>query len=153
MVVGFQSETAWQSTPKRSKTIAAQRLSSTLKGVLLRSAPRRGRKTAVIQWRAEPANTPLVEQARLWHLCLRGGFWWERNSDLLASENEQRRPTRKAEVFERLLPPRERKLRGCGKLVWVDAAVDWNQPAKRGASTNAEFLKPSGIHAAKEVGS
>ncbi len=29
MVVGFLSEAAWQSTPKRSKTIAAQRLSST----------------------------------------------------------------------------------------------------------------------------
>jgi hypothetical protein len=35
----------------------------TLKGVLLRSAPQRGRKTALIKWRAEPANTPLVEQA------------------------------------------------------------------------------------------
>src|SRR5258708_4777430 len=113
--------------------------SANLEGCIAAERARRGRKTAVIQWRAEPANTPLVEQARLWHLCLRGGFWWERNSDLLASENEQRRPTRKAEVFERLLPPRERKLRGCGKLVWVDAAVDWNQPAKRGASTNAEF--------------
>jgi hypothetical protein len=30
MVVGFLREAAWQSTPKRSKTIAAQRLSSTL---------------------------------------------------------------------------------------------------------------------------
>jgi hypothetical protein len=30
MVVGFLGEAAWQSTPKRSKTIAAQRLSSTL---------------------------------------------------------------------------------------------------------------------------
>jgi hypothetical protein len=29
MVVGFLREAAWQSTPKRSKTIAAQRLSST----------------------------------------------------------------------------------------------------------------------------
>jgi hypothetical protein len=39
MVVGFLSEAAWQKTPTGSKTIAAQRLSSTLKGVLLRSAP------------------------------------------------------------------------------------------------------------------
>jgi len=29
MVVGFLGEAAWQSTPKRSKTVAAQRLSST----------------------------------------------------------------------------------------------------------------------------
>jgi hypothetical protein len=33
MVVGFLSEAAWQSTPKRSKTIAAQRLSSTFASV------------------------------------------------------------------------------------------------------------------------
>jgi hypothetical protein len=30
MVVGFLGEAVWQSTPKRSKTIAAQRLSSTI---------------------------------------------------------------------------------------------------------------------------
>jgi len=30
MVIGFRSEAAWESTPKRSKTIAAQRLSSTI---------------------------------------------------------------------------------------------------------------------------
>jgi len=32
MVVGFLGEAAWQSTPKRSKTVAAQRLSSTSRG-------------------------------------------------------------------------------------------------------------------------
>jgi len=32
MVVGFLGEAAWQSTPKRSKTVAAQRLSSTRSG-------------------------------------------------------------------------------------------------------------------------
>lgn len=31
MVVGFLGEAAWQSTPKRSKTVAAQRLSSTFR--------------------------------------------------------------------------------------------------------------------------
>ena len=36
----------------------------TLKGVLLRSAPGEGVKLQVRNWRAEPANTPLVEQAR-----------------------------------------------------------------------------------------
>jgi hypothetical protein len=38
MVVGFLSEAAWQSTPKRSKTIAAQRLSSTRRGSQCRLA-------------------------------------------------------------------------------------------------------------------
>ena len=91
----------------------------------------------LINWRAEPADTPLVEQARLWHLCLRGLFWWEANSDLLALEDEEGCPTAEAEVFERLLARQEKKLRGCGKLVWVRDTADWNHSAKRGAWTNA----------------
>lgn len=105
----------------------------------------------LIKWRAEPANTPLVEQVRLWHLCLRRGFWWEQNSQLLALENEPRRPTAKAEVFERLLAGREPKLRGCGKLVCVGATAEGNHSAKRDASTKAGYFEQSGIHAAEEV--
>jgi hypothetical protein len=71
----------------------------------------------------------------------------------LAWENEPRRPTRKAEVFGRLLPPRERQLRGCGKVIGVGATVDWNPPAKRGASTKGGCFTQRGIHAAAEVGS
>jgi len=39
MVVGFLREAAWQSTPKRSKTIAAQRLSSTIWNHLAETNP------------------------------------------------------------------------------------------------------------------
>jgi hypothetical protein len=84
---------------------------------------------------------------------LRRGFWWERNSDVLAAKNEERRFTGKAEVFEGLLPPRETKLRECGKEIWVCDTAGWKHSAKRGASTDAEYFKQSGIHAAKEVGS
>ncbi len=111
-----------------------------MKGVLLRSA-------------AEPANTPLVEPARLWHLCWRGGFWWERNRDRLASKNKERRSTTKAEVLDRLLPAREAKPIGCGKLAWVRDTADGKQSAKRGDSTNAGYSKQSGLHAAEAVGS
>ena len=108
-----------------------------LKGCIAAERAPETSETAGINLRAEPANTPLVEQARLWHLCLRGGFWWERNSALLALGNEQRRPTAKAQVVERLLPPLETQRRGCGKLVWVRNAIDWNHSAKRGAFTHA----------------
>lgn len=100
--------------------------------------------------RAEPANTPLVEQARLWHLCLRPGFWWERNSDLLAREAKEKAAPGKTAVFERLLPPRETKLRGCGKEISARDTVDWKHSAKRGSFTHAGFFQQSGIHAAPE---
>ena len=67
------------------------------------------------------------------------------------SENEQRRPTGKAEVFERLLAAREMKLRGCGKLIGVRDPADWGDSAKRGASTKAEYFQQSGLHAAEEA--
>ena len=71
----------------------------------------------------------------------------------MASENKPRRPTAKAEVLERLLPPRETKFRECGRLVWVRNAVDGDRPAKRGASTNAGYFEDGGVHGAETVGS
>ena len=66
IVLKSPHEAARRTTPTCSKTIAAQRLSSTLKGVLLLSAPGEGINMASEAGRrAEPANTPLVEQARL----------------------------------------------------------------------------------------
>lgn len=110
-------------------------------------------KRLLINWRAEPATTPLVEQAPYGACVWWVGFWWEQKSALLAAENGPGRPTGKAERLKRVMTPRERKLRGDGKLVWVRDTADWNHPAKGGASTNTGFFKQSGIHAADEVGS
>ena len=90
-----------------------------------------------MNWRAEPANTPLVEQAPM-ALVFVGRALVGTKEGLLAWENEPRRPTGEAEVFERLLPAREMKLRGCRRVVWVPDMADWGDWTKRGASTNAE---------------
>jgi hypothetical protein len=77
----------------------------------------------------------------LWHLCLWGGFWWEQESALLASENGPGRRTGKAEQLQRVMTSREGKLRGCRKLVWVRDTADGNRPGKGGASTNTGFFR------------
>ena len=65
--------------------------------------------------RAEPANTPLVEQAPMALVFVgRGLVGPEQRA--LASEDGQRGPTGKAEQPERVTTLRERKLGGCGKL-------------------------------------
>ena len=86
-------------------------------------------------------------------MYLRGGLWWERNRDLLALENEERRSRAKAEVRDRLLPPRETKPIGCGKRIGVRDTAEGKPSAKRGASTKAGYSKQSGLHAAEAVGS
>ena len=70
----------WQVEDYQNSTIGFSRNEKrrTLKGVLLRSAPQRGGKWLQSKWRAEPANTPLVEQAPYGACVSRMGFGEEK---------------------------------------------------------------------------
>jgi hypothetical protein len=81
------------------------------------------------------------------------GFGGNETASFLAAENEGSRSTGKPEVFERLLPPRKTKLKGCGKVIWVCDTADWEHWVQMRASTNAGYFQRSGIHAAQEAGS
>ena len=89
----------------------------TLKGVLLRSAPSKVGKRLLMNWRAEPANTPLVEQAPM-ALVFVGWVLVGTARRLFLRPNCARRHTGDAEPLQRLMSYARNESEGVRKAGW-----------------------------------